>query len=163
MLFRSAAAGGAGATATSGAGLSSAGGVLRALGGGAGGFVYNPSFDVSVNIYAITVGSGGAGGYGDTASFSLRDGWQGTPSKFSSIDASGGGGGRAYANNAGRSNGASGGGAGMGTKTWGGLGISGQGYHGGAGDVAVNVGGGVGGADLRDSAGGSPGRPARGV
>jgi len=105
-------------------------------GGGAGGFRTATDHAVTTQVYAITVGAGGAiqTGRGDN----------GGNSTFDTITSIGGGGGGGN----GGSNGAAGGSGGGGWATGGnvgGLGTSGQGNSGGSGEAASFFGGGSGG------------------
>lgn len=106
-------------------------------GGGGGGFVQNRSFPVSAGVgYSVTVGGGGAGQA------------NGGNSVFSGITATGGGQGGTWTHTspgvlgtftAGRPGGSGGGGSNTGdgvdsrTRSYGGIGTSGQGYPGGSG------------------------------
>jgi hypothetical protein len=150
------------------------GGANMGGGGGGGGVVYNSSYKLGVGTMNVTVGAGGAGappGYGSHPSI---PGANGRNSVFGTVIAFGGGhGGTSYntlgygAINVG-ANGSSGGGASgynnngaaVGA-TLGGLGISGQGYNGGAQGVAYYSGGGGGaggaGSSGNSQANGGPG------
>lgn len=106
-------------------------------GGGAGGLIYNDSYSLSVSNINVIVGTGGAGGIGDTA----RDAYNGSDSSFGDLIAIGGGFGSKEASNGG--NGGSGGGASYSGSP--GTGVAGQGYAGGYGLNGCNGGGAVGG------------------
>jgi hypothetical protein len=123
-----------------GGGSSSSGG---GGGGGAGGLLSGSSLTIDTNsIYAVTVGSGGAGGLAAT----ISDGTAGSNSSFSMVSTSAVGGGQGVAQGVG-GNGGSGGGAGDGNNAGvlaGGTATSGQGNNGGS--SANQTGGGGGGA-----------------
>jgi len=102
-------------------------------GGGAGGYATSTFFDVLGSSYPITIGGGGAGGA------THYSGANGGSSVFSTITATGGGGGRTHGGTVG-GNGASGSGAPIRTATpaaTGGISTS-QGNNGGAGYVEAN-------------------------
>ena len=137
--------------------------------GGAGGFVENDLFAVSIQSYTVTVGSSGPGGVGFTSS-SASDG---SNSVFSTITAIGGGGGGGSYCCTFPGAGASGGsGGGAGPSVYGGAagsGTAGQGNNGGgdssgqggaggggAGGVGGDGRGGNGGIGLQSSLSGSP-------
>ncbi len=111
-------------------------------GGGAGGYKAQTLTGVAPGTYAITVGTGGAGG-----TTNGQAGSDGTTSSIGSLlSAAGGGGGGGGGNNVGR-NGASGGGGGAtdGAGAVGGTGTAGQGFDGGPGDGGADTLGGGGG------------------
>jgi hypothetical protein len=116
-------------------------------GGGAGGLLYETDFAVGTGPFAVTVGTGGAGGVninGPTGT-----GTAGNPSIFSSLTAGGGGGGgRMYNDNTATVAAGSGGGAGISDSTTvkiGQSGTSGQGNSGGNSSASANYGSGGGG------------------
>ena len=125
-------------------------------GGGAGGLVYNSAFAVTPQLYAITVGAGGA-----TQTVASSRGFNGSDSSFGTITAIGGGGGGSGSPGiSSGNNGGSGGGATFDTSTNGsgsaGQGIVGQGYNGGI--VTTNdAGAGGGGASAVGSNGATSG------
>lgn len=108
-------------------------------GGGAGGLVYNSAFAVTPQVYAVTVGAGGA-----TQTTADSRGFNGSNSSFSTITAIGGGGGGEAPTNQIGGNGGSGGGSAFNTSTPG-LGTSGQGNNGGIVTGGINDGGAEGG------------------
>ena len=113
------------------------GAAMTGGGGGAGGLIYNASYPVTSQSYAVTIGNGGSGGVGN------NDGSNGQNSTFASLIAIGGGGG-GMNSGIGKSGG-SGGGAGH-NNTTGGAGTTGQGNNGrGANTSAPNYGAGGGG------------------
>jgi RHS repeat-associated protein len=123
------------------AGGGGGGGHNRGGGGGAGGVVYNSTFPVTAQPYAVTIGNGGAGGVAG------GDATGGGASTFSSLTALGGGHGASADASAIYGSGGSGGGAaGDDLPTNFGNGTPGQGNHGGGGaNSAGNRGGGGGG------------------
>ncbi len=150
------------------AGAGGGGGSYRAGGGGAGGLrtsygstsgggssVEDP---VKVGIglsYAVTVGTGGAGGVYGATTF----GTNGNNSIFATIESQGGGGGGYYTGGtgtAGITGGSGGGGGGDTTGGAAGAGTTNQGYAGGAGaSSGTQCGGGGGGAGVAGNTGGS--------
>ena len=106
-------------------------------GGGAGGLLNDSEFLLTEQLYAITVGLGGAGG----ATGGSNVGVSGGNSVFDTFTAIGGGGGGTYNGVQGLNGGSGGGGAQVGGSA--GTGTEGQGFDGGAGG---GVGGGGGGA-----------------
>lgn len=126
------------------------GGATAGGGGGAGGYQYDATHTVSVQVYSVTVGAGGVGGGGGTQD----NGIQGGNSVFDTIIATGGGygGGSNASGNGG--NGGSGGGAGNNNST-GGMGS--QGSNGGDSCTNGGVGGGGGGATTAGTNGSSVG------
>jgi hypothetical protein len=117
------------------------GGDNHSGGGGGGGVIYNGSFAVTKDSsYAITVGAGGSGTYGQIVN--------GQNSVFHSLTAIGGGGGAGEGNNdlPGANGGCGGGGSGHSVATAGGNGTVGQGFNGAAGyDAGTSKNGGGGG------------------
>jgi len=157
------------------------GGGGAAGGGGGGGVVYNASYPVSAQTYAVTVGAGGSGATETTSPAASPSGTPGQDSSFAALVAKGGGGGggnNAYPPND-PTTGGSGGGGGYSSSTTvlGAAGTDTQGYAGGsnAGNLvnpypagggggagsaggnatAVNVAG-IGGSGLTFSISGSP-------
>lgn len=125
-------------------------------GGGAGGMIYNDSFEISTQgVFNVVVGAGGSG------TTSNSPGVNGGNSSFSTLIAIGGGGGGpgAYNTVVVGNNGGSGGGGGTNGSApadLGGNGTAGQGYNGGTG-TGVYGGGGGGAGGLGGNAGGSSG------
>jgi hypothetical protein len=120
------------------AGGGGGGGVHHAGGGGAGGLIYSNDYPVVGNSnYTVTVGMGGAGGWGG----SIR-GFNGSNSAFGAIEATGGGGGGAYNNAAGKNGGSGGGASGYSATLYGTNLPAGQGNQGGVGGLYGAGGGG---------------------
>ncbi|NCN25677.1 hypothetical protein COT94_03690 [Candidatus Falkowbacteria bacterium CG10_big_fil_rev_8_21_14_0_10_37_14] len=120
--------------------------------GGAGGLIYNASYAVTPQNYAVVVGAGGSGGPAKT-NYGL--GTNGGNSTFDTLVAVGGGFGRGQSGVAGNSGGSGGGGGGGGNPPpgAGGAGTATQGYAGGAGITSPYGGGGGGGAGAAGSSG----------
>jgi hypothetical protein len=137
------------------------GGAGKEAGGGGAGGMIDTTISVPDGSHAVTVGIGGAGGYGG---YKERDkGWNGTNSVFRTLTAIGGGTGGGTARLAAPGNGGSGGGAGHGVAP--GQGTAGQGHRGGSysntqGSSGGGGAGGVGGDQVGFSRGGhgGPGR-----
>ena len=125
------------------------GGGSQGGGGGAGGLVYNSGFSITSRSYDVTVGAGGPGGLANVNDYA-GFGTNGEDSVFSTLIATGGGGGASpFAAGAPGRDGGSGGGGGAygGVTATGGSGTSGQGNDGGASEPNANYGmGGGGGA-----------------
>lgn len=120
-------------------------------GGGAGGLLYSPSIPVSIGAMAVSVGTGGAGGTGQSST----GGYSGNNSSFAGLVTIGGGGGQPQNGVTGGSGGSGGGGGGGGTPPpgAGGSGTAGQGNGGGSGVVSPYGGGGGGGAGATGESG----------